>query len=52
MSVGVYEVSFQVFQGLVIKLQPALEYPIGDTLLLLEECNDLCYRSSDLLLEI
>src|SRR5262249_54866110 len=35
------EVIFEVFQGLVIKLQPALEYPIGDTLLLLQQRKHL-----------
>jgi hypothetical protein len=39
---GVDEVIFQVFQHVVIELQPSFEDPIGDALLLLEECNDLC----------
>src|SRR5262245_18899186 len=38
---GVDQAVFEVFQGLVIELQPALEDPIGHMLLLLEECNDL-----------
>src|SRR5215813_10811263 len=38
---GVYEVSFQVFKGLIIELQPALEYPIGNALLLLQQRQHL-----------
>jgi hypothetical protein len=34
---GNRKTGFEVFQGLVIELQPALEYPIGDALLLLEQ---------------
>src|ERR1051326_388329 len=38
---GVDEIIFEVFQSVVIELQSALEHPIGDALLPLEECNDL-----------
>src|SRR5262249_8001058 len=36
------QVIFQVFQDLVIKLEPALEHTISDALLLLEESKHLC----------
>src|SRR5262249_52845920 len=38
---GVNQVVFEVFQGLVIELQPALEDPIGHALLLLQQREHL-----------